>query len=99
MRRKLLCVASTNLLQYGKVYYSYKEDREYFYPEGMLGGYYKHRFQVLPEDEEPKQSNNKELFERIDLLEAKVRQLQDQLDNHDHKTNIDFTVETERGSQ
>jgi uncharacterized protein YceH (UPF0502 family) len=35
------------------------------------------------------------LTERIEQLEAKVRQLQDQLDHHDHKTPIDFTVEIE----
>lgn len=106
MRRKLLCVSSTDDLKYGQVYYSDKEDYEYFYPEGILGGYYKHRFQVIPEGEEPKQSNNKELLERIEFLEAKMhqlddnlrsalRQFQDQLDNHNHKDDIDFTVETE----
>lgn len=66
------------------------------YPEGIR--YIKHRFVISA-----KKYNSgctEDIYAHISKLEqkleTKIRQLQDQLDHHNHKDNIDFTVEREQ---
>ena len=75
-------------IEVGKDYYATPTSIDHYTINGVC--WRQNRFiQIANEDP------NKLLEVRIEQLEAKVRQLQDQLDHHDHKTPIDFTVEIE----
>ena len=81
------------------VYRIDKNGRYYFAHVPTNHGYDTTHFSLLddtpPVYVESSNGSTNTLVERITQLEAKIRQLQDQLDHHDHKTPIDFTVETE----